>query len=81
MPMCQRGLLQAHKGFKHVKDYDTRNMLTTYLKNLEDAGMAAKDVLEYARDLGAIDVENYMAELAGDMFKAAWMLKSTLRSK
>ena len=81
MPMCHRGLTQAHKGFKHVKDYDTRNMLTTYLKNLEDAGMTAKDVLEYARDLGAIDVENYMAELAGDMFKAAWMLKSTLRSK
>jgi starvation-inducible DNA-binding protein len=81
MPMCQRGLLQAHKGIKQVKDYDTRNMLTTYLKNLEDAGMTAKDVLEYARDLGAIDVENYMAELAGDMFKAAWMLKSTLRSK
>lgn len=81
LPMCQRGLLQAHKGFKHVKDYDTRNMLTTYLKNIEDAGMSAKDVAEYARELGAVDVENFMADVVGAMFKSAWMLKSTLRSK
>ena len=81
MPMCQRGLIQTHKNFKHVKDYDTRNMLTTYLKNVEDAGMAAKDVCDYAREIEAVDVENFMAETAGAMFKAAWMLKSTLRSK
>ena len=43
--------------------------------------MAAKDVCDYAREIEAVDVENFMAETAGAMFKAAWMLKSTLRSK
>lgn len=48
-------------------------------KNLEDIGMQAKDVGEYAKELKAPDVENYMAELVGEMFKAAWFIKSTLR--
>ena len=81
VPLCQRCVLQAHKGFKHVKDYDTRNMLTTYLKNIEDAGMQAKTVSKYAEDIEAVDVQNYLADVAGAMFKAAWMLKATLRSK
>jgi hypothetical protein len=32
-----------------------------------------------AREVQAPDVENYMAELVGAMFKASWMIKSTLR--
>ena len=79
MPMCEKGLLGACKPFKHVKSYECRDMLMTYLKNLEDIGMQAKDVGEYAKELKAPDVENYMAELVGDMFKAAWFIKSTLR--
>jgi starvation-inducible DNA-binding protein len=81
VPLCQKCLLQAHKSFKHVKDYDTRNMLTTYLKNIDDAGMQAKTIAKYAEDIDAIDIQNYLAEVAGAMFKAAWMLKATLRSK
>lgn len=79
MPMCQRGLLGASKGFKHVKSYDTREGLTIYLKNLEAGGFAAKDLQKLAKSVDAPDVENYLAEFVGDMFKAAWFLKSTLR--
>jgi DNA-binding ferritin-like protein len=79
MPMCAKGLLGACKTFKHVKTYECREMLMTYLKNLENIGMEAKDVGEYAKELKAPDVENYMAELVGEMFKAAWFIKSTLR--
>lgn len=79
MPMCARGLQGACKGFKHVKSYEAREMLTVYLKNLEAAGMMAKDVGEMAREVKAPDVENYMADVVGAMFKAAWFLKSTLR--
>lgn len=79
MPMCERGLLGAYKGFKHVKSYETRDGLTVYLKNLESCGFAAKDLQKVAKEVDAPDVENYLAELVGEMFKAAWFLKSTLR--
>lgn len=79
MPMCERGLLGAYKTFKNVKSYEPRDMLITYLNNIEKCGMMAKDVGEYARELKAPDVENYMAELVGALFKTAWFLKSTLR--
>lgn len=79
MPMCEKGLLSSCKPFKHVKSYECRDMLLTYLKNLEDIGMQAKDVGQYAKELKAPDVENYMGELVGELFKAAWFIKSTLR--
>ena len=79
LPMCEKGLLSAYKGFKHVKSYDMREMLMTYLGNLEKVGMQAKEIGEMAREVQAPDVENYMAELVGAMFKASWMIKSTLR--
>lgn len=80
MPMCARGLASAYKGFKHVKSYETREMLTVYAKNLEACGMMSKDVGCMAKEVGAPDVENYMAELVGMMFKGAWFLKATLRN-
>ena len=79
LPMCEKGLLSAYKGFKHVKSYDMREMLITYLGNLEKVGMQAKEIGEMAREVQAPDVENYMAELVGAVFKASWMIKSTLR--
>lgn len=79
MPMCERGLLSAYKGFKHVKSYETREGLTIYLKNLEACGMSSKDLQKIAKEVDAPDVENYLAELVGAMFKASWFLKSTLR--
>ncbi len=81
MPMCERGLTGAYKGFKHVKSYDARESLTTYLKNLENAGMMAKETGVLAREAEAPDVENYMADLVKAMFKSAWFLKATLRDQ
>ena len=79
MPMCQKGLLNAYKGFKHCKSYEARPMLITYLNNLEDFGMQAKELVNLARTVESPDVENYAAELVGMSFKSAWFLKSTLR--
>jgi DNA-binding ferritin-like protein len=79
MPMCAKGLQSACKSFKHVKSYDGREMLTVYAKNLEAAGFMAKDVGIVAKEVQAPDIENYLAELVGMMFKAAWFLKATLR--
>jgi DNA-binding ferritin-like protein len=79
MPMCARGLQQAYKSFKHVKSYEMRDMLTTYLNNLEKAGMMAKDMQKVAKEVDAPDIENYLAEYVGASFKAAWFLKATLR--
>lgn len=80
LPMCQRGLLTAYKGFKHVKSYEAKDMLLVYLKNLEDLGMKAKDLCTLAREVEAPDVENYMADVVAASFKSAWFLKATLRA-
>jgi DNA-binding ferritin-like protein len=79
MPMCQCGLMDAYKKFPSVKTYDAREGLTLYTKNLEAGAMMAKDLTEAARETGAPDVENSAAEICGNLFKGAWMLKSTLR--
>lgn len=79
MPMCAKGLQGAYKNFKHVKSYEAREMLTVYVKNLEAAGFMAKDVGMTAKEVQAPDIENYLAELVGMMFKSAWFLKATLR--
>jgi len=79
MPMCACGLANAYPNFKSVKSYEMREMLTVYLKNLEDCGLTAKDVGCTAKEAGAPDVENYMADVVKSMFKAAWFLKATLR--
>lgn len=79
MPMCAKGLQSSCKTFKHVKSYDAREMLTVYAKNLEAAGFMAKDLGMVAKEVQAPDIENYLAELVGMMFKSAWFLKSTLR--
>ena len=79
LPMCNRGLAGANKNLKMVKSYEPRSMLLTYLQNLDACGMAAKEVLMVARQVEAPDVENYLADLVGAMFKAAWFLKATLR--
>ena len=81
LPMCDRGLSGAYKGFKHVKSYEARAMLVTYVKNLEDAGMAAKKVAAMADLKDAPDVCNALSEICGQMFKIAWMLKSMLRTQ
>lgn len=80
MPMCQCGLFDAYKKFKSAKSYDAKESLVIYLRNLEQGGMMGKAIVDMAKEVGAPDVENFAAEIVNNMFKAAWMLKATLRN-
>ena len=80
LPMCHEGLMDASPEFKHVKSYKPNDMLLVYSKNLEDLGMRSKKMEALAAKVKAIDIQNYMAELCGEAFKAAWFIKATLRN-
>jgi len=80
LPMCHEGLMSASPQFKHCASYKPQDMLGTYYKNLEELGIMVKKLEPIAAKVGAIDIQNYMAELCGDAFKAAWMIKATLRN-
>jgi DNA-binding ferritin-like protein len=80
MPMCAKGLADAGPGIQHVTSYKGNDMLAVYYKNLEELGMKTKKLEPVAAKVGAIDIQNYMAELCGEAFKAAWFIKATLRS-
>lgn len=80
MPMCARGLADAGPGITHVTSYKNTEMLTVYYKNLEELGMKTKKLEPIAARIGAIDIQNYMADLCGQAFKAAWFTKATLRN-
>jgi DNA-binding ferritin-like protein len=80
LPMCHEGLMGTSPQFKHCTSYDPKSMLTTYYKNLEELGMMTKKLEPIAAKIGAIDIQNYMAELCGEAFKAAWFCKASLRN-
>ena len=80
MPMCARGLADASPGIQHVTSYKNTDMLSVYYKNLEELGMKTKKLEAIAARIGAIDIQNYMADLCGQAFKAAWFTKATLRN-
>lgn len=80
MPMCARGLADAGPGITHVSSYKGADMLATYYKNLEELGMKCKKLEPIAQKVGAIDIANYLADLVGQAFKAAWFVKATLRN-
>jgi len=80
MPMCARGLADAGPGIQHVTSYKGTDQLATYYKNLEELGMKSKKLEPIAAKVGAIDIQNYMADLCGQAFKAAWFIKATLRN-
>jgi DNA-binding ferritin-like protein len=80
MPMCAKGLADAGPGIQHVTSYKGSDQLATYYKNLEELGMKTKKLEPIAAKIGAIDIQNYMAELCGEAFKAAWFVKATLRN-
>lgn len=80
MPQCGCGLADAGPGLNPVTSYKGTEMLAVYYKNLEELGMKAKKLEPIAAKVGAIDIQNYMADLTGQAFKAAWQIKATLRS-
>jgi DNA-binding ferritin-like protein len=79
MPMCSKGLAEACHDFKHCTSMDGVHMLSTYLCNIENVGMKSKCMSKMAKCADAEDVENLAAEFVRDMFKDAFLLKSTLR--
>ena len=80
LPMCHEGLMSASLEFKHCTSYKPNEMLGVYYKNLEELGMKTKKLEPIAAKVGAIDIQNYMAELCGEAFKSAWQIKATLRN-
>ena len=80
LPTCSRGLGEASPQFNHCTNYKGTDMLGVYYKNLEELGMKAKKLEPVAAKVGAIDIQNYMADLCGQAFKAAWFVKATLRN-
>lgn len=79
-PMCATGLRDLMPPVHEVSSYKGNDMLGVYYKNLEELGMKAKKLEPIAAKIGAIDIQNYMADLCGQAFKAAWFVKATLRS-
>lgn len=79
-PMCHEGLMGATPQFKHCTSYKAADMLGVYYKNLEEFGMKAKQLEKVAAKVGAVDIQNYMADLVGQAFKAAWFIKASLRN-
>jgi len=80
MPQCGMGLADASPGIQKVTSYKGTEQLGVYYKNLEELGMKAKKLEPIAQKVGAIDIANYLADLTGQAFKAAWQIKATLRS-
>ena len=80
MPMCGCGLKDAAPVMHAVTSYKGADMLGVYYKNLEELGMKAKKLEALAEKVHAIDIQNYMADLVGQAFKAAWMIKAVLRN-
>ena len=80
MPMCGCGLKDMAPPMQEVKSYKGTDMLGVYYKNLEELGMKAKKLECIAAKVCAIDIQNYMADLVGQAFKAAWFIKATLRN-
>ena len=80
MPMCGCGLADMSPGIQKVTSYKGTDQLAVYYKNLEELGMKAKKLEPIAAKTGAIDIQNYMADLVGQAFKAAWFIKATLRN-
>jgi DNA-binding ferritin-like protein len=80
LPTCAKGLAEAGPAFTHCTSYKGTEMLAVYYKNLEELGMKTKKLEPIAAKVGAIDIQNYMAELCGEAFKAAWQIKATLRN-
>ena len=80
VPMCSKGLTDAGPGIQHVSSYKGVDMLGVYYKNLEELGMKAKKLEAVAEKVHAIDIQNYLSDLVGQAFKAAWKIKAVLRN-
>ena len=79
MPMCRRGLSDALPMFHDIKSYEAREMLLTYMANLEDCGAFVKQIWSMAHETKAIDIGHECEGIAHNCYKGAWQIKATLR--
>jgi DNA-binding ferritin-like protein len=79
MPMCRRGLSNTLPMFHDIKSYEARQMLLTYMANLEDCGSFVKQIWSMAHETKAIDIGHEMEGICHNSYKAAWQIKATLR--
>ena len=80
MPVNNKALWDMSSGFVDLVSYKPNEMLSIYYQNLEQLGMKAKKLEPVAQKIGAIDIANYLADLVGQAFKAAWFIKASLRN-
>ena len=79
MPMCRLGLQNALPCFHDIKSYEARQMLLTYMANLEDCGALVKQIWAMAHETKAVDIAALMEKICHDSYKAAWQIKALLR--
>ena len=79
LPMCRRGLSDALPCFHDIDSYEARQMLLTYMANLEDCGALVKQIWAMAHETKAIDIGHECEGIAHNCYKAAWQIKATLR--
>lgn len=79
MPMCRLGLADALPMFHDIESYEARQMLLTYMANLEDCGALVKQIWAMAHETKAIDIGHEMEAISHNCYKAAWQIKATLR--
>mgnify|MGYP000028608676 CR=1 FL=1 len=79
MPMCRLGLTDALPCFHDIKSYEARQMLLTYMANLEDCRVFVKQIWSMAHETKAIDIGHECEGIAHNRYKAAWQIKATLR--
>ena len=81
LPMCENGLNDlCDQQFEHVTSYEAREMLRTYLTNVEGIALFCKTVYCGAQEVEAPDIEDFLAKMTGELYDTAWYLKATLRN-
>ena len=81
LPMCENGLNDlCDQKFEHVTSYEAREMLRTYLTNVEGVALFCKNVYCGAQEVEAPDIEDFLAKMTGELYDTAWYLKATLRN-
>ena len=81
MPMCRRGLADALPCFHDCSSYEAREMLLTYMANLEDCGALVKQIWSMAHETKAVDIAALCEDICHNCYQSAWMIKATLRKQ
>ena len=73
--MCMKGLLGAYKKFKHCESYNPKEMLLTYMENLEDFAFMSKKVVKSAEKIKLLILKTIWHILLKYLLKVLGLLK------